>query len=161
MNLADVFTVVLVILALLAVFVATWLLTAGLSPRLAERCAERLGGSPWACAAAGLGVLVPVIAAAILIGRASPNAAGRLLVALALLGTLLAALAGSTGLALRIGRGLPSAGDADAPWHAVRRGGVVLALTFLTIVMIPLTLVPGLGALVLARGRPADQPPAA
>ena len=43
MNLADVFTVVLVILGLLAVFVAVWLVTAGLFPALAERCADRFG----------------------------------------------------------------------------------------------------------------------
>ena len=34
-------------------------------------------------------------------------------------------------------------------WYYLAGGGVVLALTFLSVVMIPLTLLPGLGALVL------------
>lgn len=153
MNLADVLTVVLVIIGLLTVFVATWLVTAALFPRLADRCADRIGSAPFACAAAGLGVLLPVILAGFLVVRAAPNGIGRLLAALTVIVTLLASLAGSTGLALRIGRGLASPGDAGAPWHAVRRGGIVLALTFLVFVTIPLTLIPGLGALVLARSR--------
>ena len=61
--------------------------------------------------------------------------------------------AGSTGLALRLGRGLASADDAQAPWRQVRRGGVVLALTFLLVITLPLVLIPGLGALILALAR--------
>jgi hypothetical protein len=45
----------------------------------------------------------------------------------------------------------------------VRRGGIVLALTFLIIVTLPLVLIPGLGALGLAllRGDRVTVPPAA
>jgi hypothetical protein len=156
MNLADVLTVVLVVLALLAVFVAFWLLTAGLFPRTAESCATRLGASPFACATVGLVALLPVIAAGVLLGRAAPNAAGRLAAVLLFIVTLLAALIGTTGLALRIGRGLAATADAQAPWHQVRRGSVVLALTFLIVIPLPLALIPGLGALILAFLRPAD-----
>ena len=40
------------------------------------------------------------------------------------------------------------------------RGGVVLALTFLSLVVIPLALVPGLGALLLAgRGKDSNAAP--
>ena len=46
MNLADVFTFLFVILGFLIVYVAYWLATAGLFPRLTERCAGRLGQSP-------------------------------------------------------------------------------------------------------------------
>lgn len=152
MNLADVLTVVLVILGLLAVFVGVWLLTAGLFPTLAERCAERLGEVPVRCGLTGLGVLVPLLALGVWVGRVSPNAPGKILSVLIFVLILLAALAGSAGLALRVGRGLPSARDEAEPWRRVLRGGVVLALTFLTVVLIPLTLVPGLGALVLAAG---------
>ena len=74
MNLADVFTVVLVILGLLTVFIAVWLATAGLFPSLASRCAERLGDSPVVCAAAGLGAAIPLIAAGVTIGRARASA---------------------------------------------------------------------------------------
>lgn len=160
MNLADVFTVVLVILGLLAVFIAVWLATAGLFPALASRCAERLGDTPFVCAAAGLGAAIPLIAAGVMLGRVSTNPLGKLGSAVLLILTLLAMLAGSTGLALRIGRGLTSARDESEPWRRVLRGGVVLALTFLSLVMIPLTLVPGLGALLLAgRGTPKSTLP--
>jgi hypothetical protein len=163
MNLADVFTVVLVVLALLTVFVALWLLTAALFPRLAERCADHLGHSPAACAGAGLLMIVPVVAVGFLLSRAAPNAAGRLAAAIFFIGTLLAGLMGSTGLALRIGRGLAAADDPQAPWRQVRRGGIVLAFTFLIIVTLPLVLIPGLGALGLAllRGDRVTVPPAA
>ncbi|MFM1747821.1 MAG: hypothetical protein RLZZ188_1487 [Verrucomicrobiota bacterium] len=161
MNLADVLTVLLVIVGLLAVFVAVWLATAGLFPTLAERCAQRWGDSPGVCAAAGLGAAVPLIAAGIVLGRISTNPLGKLGSAVILILTLLTMLAGATGLALRIGRGLAAARDEAEPWRRVLRGGIVLALTFLTLVTIPLVLVPGLGALLLAgRGRTAHAPTA-
>lgn len=163
MNLADVLTVTLLVLALLTVFVALWLLTAGLSPQLAEDCATRLGTSPLACAAVGLATLLPAIAAGILLNRAAPNAAGRLTAVILFISTLLAALVGSTGIAVRIGRGLASATDGQAPWHQVRRGGVILALTFLIVIPLPLALIPGLGALVitLLRRRAEEVAPSA
>jgi hypothetical protein len=161
MNLADVFTVVLVILGLLAVFVAVWLVTAGLFPAMAERCADRFGDSPGVCAAAGLGATVPLIAAGIMLGRASTNPLGKLGSAVILILTLLAMLAGATGLALRIGRGLAAARDTAEPWRRVLRGGIALALTFLTLVVIPLVLVPGLGALLLAARGKKEGPPTA
>ncbi|MCE2862816.1 MAG: hypothetical protein LW690_10215 [Opitutaceae bacterium] len=159
MNLADVFTVVLVVLGVLSVFIAVWLATAGLFPALASRCAERLGDSPFGCAAAGLGAAIPLLTAGVMLGRASTNPLGKLGSAVVLILTLIAMLAGTTGLALRIGRGLASARDGAEPWRRVLRGGVVLALTFLSLVMIPLTLVPGLGALLLAgRRKPGTDP---
>lgn len=159
MNLADVFTVVLVILGVLSIFVAVWLATAGLFPSLASRCAERLGDSPFVCAAAGMGAAIPLLTAGLMIGRASTNPLGKLASAVVLILTLIAMLAGTTGLALRIGRGLASARDEAEPWRRALRGGVVLALTFLSLVMIPLTLVPGFGALLLAgRTKPANKP---
>lgn len=162
MNLADVFTVVLIVLGLLTVFVGIWLATAGLFPGRVERCADRLGTTPWTCGWVGLLVAVPLIAAGSAVGRVAPNAPGKLLGVVLILATVLAALAGTTGLALRIGRGLAAEADAREPWRRVRRGGVVLALTYGTIVLLPLTLLAGLGALVLtARGAPLEPTSAA
>jgi len=64
-------------------------------------------------------------------------------------------LAGSSGLALRIGAGLNSPLDATQPWRRVLRGGVVLSFCFLLPfvgwVILPIwALVSGLGAFVLA-----------
>ena len=148
MNLADVFTVVLVILGLLTVFVGWWLATAGLFPRTIEACADRLGEGPLKSGIVGLVCAVPIIVGASKMGQVSPNPAVKLLsVAIVILVILLAA-AGTAGLALRIGRGLPAGRDANEPWRRVLRGGVVLAITYGTIVLLPLTLLAGLGALV-------------
>ncbi|MEO6246675.1 MAG: hypothetical protein ABIQ12_14710 [Opitutaceae bacterium] len=149
MNLADVFTVVFVILGFLTLFVGVWLASAGLFPRLVGRCAERLGASPWKCGAVGIGASVPLLALGIKIGNVAPNAALKVLSFAIIASTILAALIGTAGLALRIGQGLRSAEDDAAPWRRVRRGGVVLALTYLTIVLLPVTLVAGFGALLL------------
>ena len=162
MNLADVFTVVLVILGFLTVFVCIWLMSAGLCPALVERCAGRLGAAPFRCALVGVVGVVPLFAIAAAVGRVAPNAPGKILSVLIYFFTVLAALFGTAGLAWRIGHGLPAARDQQEPWRRVLRGGIVLAITFLTIVMIPLTLIPGLGAFLLARfGRNAVPEPAA
>lgn len=145
MNLADVSTVVLVILGLLLVFVAWWLATAGLFPRLVEGCAERLGAAPLVCALIGAACAVPLIFGGLALGKAVPSAAGNLARATIILGTVFVALSGTAGLALRIGRGLD---DTGSPLRRMLRGSVVLALIYLTIVWLPLTLLAGLGAIV-------------
>ena len=148
MNLADVSTVVLVIVGLLLVFIAWWLAVAGLFPSVVERCAEKLGAAPFVCALIGLACAVPLIVGGIALGNAVPSAAGNIVRAVIILGTIFAALTGAAGLALRIGNGLPAARDATDPWRRVLRGAIVLALTYLTIVWLPLTLLAGLGAIV-------------
>ena len=155
MNLADVFTVVLVILGILTVLVGVWLAAAGLFPRAVQCCAEWIGTAPIKCALVGVACLVPLIAVGIIVGNIAPNAAVKVLSFVIIVGSILAANIGTAGLALRIGQGLKSVRDEDAPWLRVRRGGVVLALTYGTIVLLPVTLVVGFGALVLtlfARG---------
>jgi hypothetical protein len=150
MNLADVFTVVLVILGFQVVFIGIWLMSAGLCSSLVDRCAVRMGTTPVVCAIVGLACMVPLIAAGVVIGQVATNAPGKILSVLVFVFTLLAALCGTAGLALRIGQGLQAGRDQIDPWRRVLRGAIVLALTYLTIVMIPLTLIPGFGALVLA-----------
>jgi hypothetical protein len=152
MNLADVFTVVLVVLGLLTVFVGWWLAMVGLFPQMVAGAAEKLGAAPGKCLAVGLAVAVPVIVGVAALGKISTNPAAKLLNVALVIGLILCALAGTAGLALRIGRGLPAATDGEEPWRRVRRGGIVLAITYGTIVLLPLTLLAGLGALVLVRG---------
>ena len=165
MNLADVFTVVFVILGFLIVYVAYWLLAAGLFPRFVERCAENLERGPIKTILIGAISFVPLVAIGLVISNKSPNAAGKILgLAIALFATL-AALIGSAGLALRIGQGLQSARDINEPWRRVLRGGIVLGLSFVlpflgTFVIMPLAFVSGFGAFLLAifRRRKADAP---
>jgi hypothetical protein len=92
----------------------------------------------------------------VVLWRISANPGFRLLSLSLVIAVILAALAGAAGLALRIGRGLPASADGDEAWRRVRRGGIVLAITYGTIVLLPLTLLAGLGALVLARGAGAS-----
>ncbi len=153
MNLADVFTVVFVILGLLVVFVGCWLMAAGLFPQRIARCAERLGGAPVKCALVGLACVVPLFALGILIGKVAQSAPGKLGSFLIIVATILLALFGAAGLALRIGQGLPAERDEIEPWRRVLRGGVVLAISYGTVVLIPVTLLAGFGAFVLSASR--------
>ncbi len=151
MNLADVFTVVFVIIGFMILFVGLWLMAAGLFPRTVERCADRMGRSPVKCAVVGIASVVPLVGAGIFLGKVANNAPLKVLSVLLIVGVILAALFGTAGLALRIGQGMPSACDQTEPWRRQLRGGIVLALTYLSVVLLPLTLLTGFGALVLSR----------
>lgn len=152
MNLADVFTFLFVILGFVIVYVAYWLMAAGLFPQMVERCAERMG-TPVKTTLVGLATFIPAVALGILISNRAPGAAIKVIgIGIALLAVLVA-LFGSAGLALRIGRGLKSERDTREPWRAVLRGGIVLALTFVlpflgTFVLMPFAFIAGAGALV-------------
>jgi hypothetical protein len=109
--------------------------------------------------------IVPVVAGLILLNRPNPMlkvVGWTLVIVPGMLG-----LAGSSGLALRIGIGLNSPIDAVQPWRRVLRGGVVLAISFLLPVIgwvvLPIwVLVSGLGAFLLAvRAEKAKAPEAA
>ena len=90
-----------------------------------------------------------------------PNGPLRFLVVAAGFATLLIAMIGSAGLALRIGRNLCAGGDL---WQQALRGGVMLALVFITpvlgwFVVLPLGLASGFGAVLLARPWRSDESP--
>ena len=165
MNLADVFTVVFIILGFLLVFVAYWLLAAGLFPRLVERCAENLGRAPIKSLLLGAVTFAPLVAIGLVISNKSPNTVGKVCGLGIALFAALAALLGSAGVALRIGQGLKSARDATEPWRQVLRGGIVLALTFVlpflgTFIVLPLAFVSGFGAILLSSFRRRKVPAA-
>jgi MFS family permease len=169
MNLADVFTYVFIILGFVIVFIAYWLATAALFPRLTERCAERLAETP--VKATILGFIVWGIALFVgftISGKAS-SAPGKVFGITISLASLLLALAGSSGLALRIGQGMKSGRDEQEPWRRVLRGGTVLALTFVLpfvgwVLVMGWTFAAGFGAFLLAwpkRVKLVDSEPAA
>jgi hypothetical protein len=149
MNLADVFTYLFVILGFLIAYVSYWLMAAALFPRMVERSAAQLGRAPVKTTLLGAALFVPLLAICLrLPGRLRIAGVG---VALLL---ALAALFGSSGLALRIGQGLPSARDERQPWRRVLRGGIVLSLTFVMpllgwFVVMPFAYLSGFGAFVL------------
>lgn len=149
MNLADVFTVVLLVVGLLTVFVGWWLAISGLFPQFVERCADRLGARPVGCWLIGLMVGAPLFIGAGVLSKAVASGPGKLFSVLILFTVLLVALAGTAGLALRIGRGLVGRQAKNDIWRCVRRGGIVLAITYGTVVLLPFTLLAGFGAVVL------------
>ncbi len=161
MNLADVFSILFIILGFLIVFIAYWLLAAGLFPKFTERCSERLSRMPVRTTLLGAVTLAPLVVLGLSISSKAPNGLGKMLGLGLALFSALGALLGSAGLAARVGQGLPSATDADAPWRRVLRGGVVLGLSFVmpflgTFVILPLTLFGGFGAFLLClRRKPA------
>ena len=168
MIMADILKIVFIVAGILAVYVNYWLLAQALFPALVER-ASRQYAKPLQLTLAGLAAaILPVVIGLILANKPNPltKIAGlTLLVVPGMLG-----LAGSSGLALRIGIGLNSPLDAIQPWRRVLRGGVVLACSFLLPVvgwvLLPLwILVSGLGAFLLALREqkaqlPAAEPPA-
>ena len=160
MNLADVFTVVLLVVGLLTEFVGWWLVVAGLFPEFVERCAEKLGARPVGCWLMGLLVGAPLFIGAGVLSKVMANAPGKLASIVFMSTILLAALAGTSGLALRIGRGLVAARAKGDLWRCVRRGGIVLALTYGTVFLVPVTLLAGIGALVLVSFSRRDSTPA-
>jgi hypothetical protein len=169
MNLADVFTVVFIILGFIIVFIAYWLAAAGLFPALVESCSRRLGAAPIKATIVGLITWGPMLAIGSWVSNHAPNGPAKLIGVLILIVSALIALAGSAGLAFRVGSGLRSSRDETEPWRIVLRGGIVLALTFVlpfvgTAVMI-WSFVAGFGAFVLGRQKakvaPVAQPESA
>lgn len=153
MIMADILKIVFIVVGILAIYVNYWLLAEALFPALVER-ASRQYASPLKLTLVGFAAaILPVIAGLILANQANPvtKIAGLTLVVV----PGMVGLAGSAGLALRIGMGLNSPLDATQPWRRVLRGGIVLACSFLLPVVgwviLPLwVLVSGLGAFLLA-----------
>jgi len=153
MIMADVLTWFLLIVGIIIVYNCYWLATRALFPELVNRC-QAAYARPFRITALGIAVGVPVIALAIFIAS-TPNSVIKVTGLTLLCVPVFAGLAGSTGLAQRIGAGLRSTVDDTQPWRQVLRGGPVLAfmclLPFLGWFFLqPWILLSGIGALVSA-----------
>jgi hypothetical protein len=149
---ADILKIFLLIVGILCIYVSYWLLSQALFPSLVER-ASNCYGRPVKITLIGLGTaVVPVVLG--LIFANLPNPLIKFVGISMVVVPVMLGLAGSAGLTLRIGAGLPSPVDAQQPWKRVLRGGIVLALSFLLPIVgwfvLPIwALVSGLGAFVL------------
>lgn len=151
---ADILKILLLILGGLLIFIAFWLASEALFPSLVERARDQYR-RPWKLTFAGLAMVVPLLGLASAVSKAANNPLMNI-AAISVLGVVLVGgLAGSAGLAKRVGAGLPSPVDETQPWRRVLRGGIVLTLTYL----LPFigwmglsiwTLVTGFAALVFA-----------
>ena len=163
MIMADVLKIVFIILGIQLVFIGYWLAAVALFPRMVERSRGQYQLHFVKITLVGAIVMVPLVAIGLLTLNKAPNPIGKLLGAAAIAIPLLVALLGSAGLSQRIGEGLPSTLDEAQPWRRVLRGGVVLVMTFLLpfvgwFLVIPWTLISGLGALLFTIPRTANKP---
>ncbi len=152
MIMADIFLWVFLILGLLLTINAVWLASASLFPSLSASAPEHYG-KPLKLTLVGLAVALPLFLIGLALGNANPpllKVVGVLIVG----AVILTGLAGSAGLATRIGNGLPSPIDSDQPWKATLRGGIILSLTFILpfigwFGILVWTLLTGVGAVAL------------
>jgi len=154
MLLADTMTWFFVITGLLVALPGLWLLCRGLWPGAVERTTRD-------CAR---GVLIPLLCgiplaviAVLSVGKLSklPGPWNGILSIADASAFLLFAATGIAGLATSIGQKLPSPTDADRPWKATIRGGIVMELAYLVpflgwFVLLPISLIIGAGAALRA-----------
>jgi len=165
MIMADLLMWTFIILGFYAVMLAYWLVAFALAPKLVAGSRRRFEVSPIRNLLIGLLVGVPVVGLGMLL-FSIPNTFPKILGFGFILLPLLMGLFGSAGLCQKIGEGLNSPSDEGAPWKGVRRGGIVLGLTFIFpllgwFMVLPLVLISGVGALVLSwrDGRKMPAPP--
>ena len=153
MIMADVLTWFLLIVGIILVLNSYWLAAVSLWPGWVEACAARYR-QPGRVTLAGVIVAIPGVILVMLF-RNSHHPVGNAL-SIIVIGTLLImGMAGSAGVAQRIGQGLVSPKDERQPWRRVLRGGIVFAFTMLLpfvgwFVVLPWAVVSGLGAVTLA-----------
>ena len=148
-----------IVLAFLAIHAAAflillghWVAAAGMFPQATRAFADEYDRRPIRAALVGIFTYGPVILL-LLLNAKIPNAAVRFVIVAAAVFALLIALIGSAGLALRIGRNLCAGPDT---WQQALRGGVMLALVFITpflgsFFLLHVGLASGFGAFLLAR----------
>jgi hypothetical protein len=152
MIMADVLTWFLLIAGTIIVLNSYWLASASLWPSLVERCEQKYE-RPFRLAFTGLCAAIPFVFLAVLFHKLR-HPAGNLLTFVSIGVPVLIGMAGSAGLALRVGKGLISPVDEKQPWRRVLRGGIVVAFTMLLpfigwFVLLPCTLMSGFGAATL------------
>lgn len=162
MIMADVLKIVFIIIGFLLCYISYWLAAAALFPGVVDRARHQYETHPIRITLVGLGLAVPFILVTIGIGKVAHPIAKMLGVAVISV-PILYGLAGSAGLALRIGQSLRSSIDDSQPWRRTLRGAIVLSLTFLLpiigwFIVMPWTLVSGLGAAVCAMFQKQPQP---
>lgn len=147
---ANVWVFTLILVGLFLVFLSFWLASTALFPVFVDDC-RRAYARPIRTTLLGLLVGGPVFAIGLTLVNALPHPALKLVGGLVTTVPVVLGLAGSAGLASRIGHGLPSPTDDTQPWRRVLRGGSVLWLTFLLpligwILLWPLVVLSGVGA---------------
>lgn len=129
-----------------------WVASAGMFPQATRAFAEVYDRRPLRATLVGI-LSYGIIFVLFLQNAKIHNGPIRAVLFIVTFATLLTALIGSAGLALRIGRNLGSSAE---PWRQVLRGSVMLALVFITpllgsLFLLHIGLASGFGAFLLAR----------
>jgi hypothetical protein len=137
-----------------------WVAAAGMFPQATKAFADEYDRRPVRAALVGIFTYGPLILLLLMNGKI-PNGAVRFLVVAAAFFGLLIALIGSAGLALRIGRNLCAGTDT---WRQALRGGVMLALVFITpllgsFFLLHIGLASGFGVFLLTKPWKSKTPP--
>jgi hypothetical protein len=155
-----VLTFVAVHAAAFLILLGHWVVAAGMFPKSTRALAGIYDERPLRALLVGIFTYGPIML--LLLTNAKIHIFSlRVVIVAAAIAALLIGFIGTAGLALRIGRNLCAGADT---WQQALRGGVMLALVFITpfvgwLVVLPLGLASGFGAFLLARPWKSDAPP--
>ena len=148
----NVLAIVALHLAAFLILLGHWAATAGMWPRATRAFADVYQERLIRALIVGIFTYGPLIAL-LLASGSTPNPLIKIVALIGGFGAILFGFIGTSGLALRIGRNLSP--DADL-WRQVLRGGVMLALVFITpflgwLFLLHVGLASGFGAFLLAK----------
>jgi hypothetical protein len=155
-----VLTFVAVHAAAFLILLGHWMVAGGMFPKSTRAFARIYDERPLRALLVGIFTYGPIMLL-FLANAKLPGVPLRAFVVAAGVATLLIAFVGTAGLAMRIGRNLCAGADM---WQQALRGGVMLALVFITpvvgwFVVLPLGLASGFGAFLLAKPWKSEAPP--
>ncbi len=161
---ADVFSVVFIILGFWVALPALCLTLRAFWPGALERSRAQTAEHPWRCVFVGLGVLLPGVFVSVFV--ASQPAAAKPIGLLLFAGLFLYTFVGVSGLVTHLGGGLRSPSDEARPWLATLRGALCLVMSATIpfvgwFLICPAALVIGAGAMTLSLFNRAEPDPRA
>ncbi len=148
MLMADTMAIFLVILGFMLAFPGLWLTCMGVWPSLVEGSRQRCEKGLIKSFFIGLPITVAMVIAVSIVGKTEGIGQASAIGIVCLF--VLYSNIGVAGLVTLIGNRLPSPADAERPWKATIRGGVVLELSYLLpllgwFVILPITWLIGCG----------------
>ncbi len=158
---ATVWMIVWILIGLSLTLTSSLLAARAMFPGLSRRCGERMR-RPVVPVLAGAGVAIAGLVIAATLQKAGPP--GQVLSLVLAAAALSLALIGASGLVHRLASSCLQPGEDVESWAAQRRGATILTLSWLlpvagTFLILPLSLLSGLGSAVLSLKKPARVPP--
>lgn len=131
MIMADIVKWLLIFLGIILTVISYWLVAIALMPGVVERSRLHMSAKPIRSIIAGALIAIPIMILGGILANDANLPPVKIIGLVALFGPVLMGLLGSSGLAERVGIGLPAPNDDAQPWRRVLRGGIVLTLAFL------------------------------